>query len=53
MKLQKDLFTNERGLLDHFCKFWEIITAYLSTEPNLIGYEFINEPIGSSIYSDF
>lgn len=52
MKLQKDLFTNQRGLLDHLCKFWEIITAYLSDEPNLIGYEFINEPIGYDAYSN-
>lgn len=42
MKLQKDLFTNERGLLDHFAKFWEIVAAYMSEEPNLLGYEFIN-----------
>ena len=38
MKLQRDLFTNQRGLLDHLAKFWEIIAAYLSDEPNLIGY---------------
>ena len=42
MKLQKDLFTNQRGLLDHFARFWETVAAYLSAEPNLLGYEFIN-----------
>lgn len=38
MKLQKDLFTNQRGLLNHLVKFWEIVSAYMSTEPNLLGY---------------
>lgn len=52
MKLQRDLFSNERGLLDHLCKFWEVMAAYLSMEPNLIGYEFLNEPIGSDFYSN-
>lgn len=30
MKLQKDFFTNERGLLDHLGKAWEIVAAYLA-----------------------
>ena len=38
MKLQHDLWSNERGLLDHMVKAWEIVAAYLSSEPNLIGY---------------
>jgi hypothetical protein len=38
MKFQQDLFTNQRGLLDHLCKVWEIIAAYMSNEPNVIGY---------------
>jgi hypothetical protein len=38
MRLQKDFFTNQRGLLDHFTKFWEIVAAYMSEEPNLLGY---------------
>jgi hypothetical protein len=50
MKLQRDFFTNERGLLDHLGKVWEIVSAYLSNEPNLLGYEFINEPVGVNLY---
>jgi hypothetical protein len=42
MRLQKDLFTNQRGLLDHLCKMWEIVSAYMASEPNLLGYEFLN-----------
>ena len=50
MKLQRDLFTNQRGLLDHFAKFWQTIAAYMASEPNVLGYELINEPIGTDIY---
>lgn len=52
MKLQKDFFTNQRGLLDHLAKVWETVSAYLANEPNLLGYEFINEPAGANLYSN-
>lgn len=52
MKLQRDFFTNQRGLLDHLAAVWETVSAYLSNEPNLIGYEFINEPAGTNLYTD-
>ncbi len=38
--------------MDHFVKFWETIAAYMSEQPNLLGYEFINEPLGYDIYLD-
>jgi hypothetical protein len=38
MKLQRDLFTNQRGLLDHLAGVWQTVAAYLSNEPNLLGY---------------
>ena len=38
--------------MDHFVKFWETIAAYMSQEPNLLGYEFINEPLGYDVYLD-
>ena len=38
MKLQRDFFTNQRGLLDHLARVWETVAAYLSEEPNLLGY---------------
>lgn len=52
MRLQKDLFTNKNGLLDSFVKFWETVAAYMSEEPNLLGYEFINEPLGYDVYAN-
>lgn len=52
MQFQEDLFTNKRGLWDSFTNMWKIVASYMSREPNLLGYEFINEPIGSSFYKE-
>lgn len=29
---------------------WQRVAAYMSKEPNLLGYELLNEPIGSNVY---
>ncbi len=52
MKFQEDFFSNQRGLLDHFCKMWEIVATYMSNEPNVIGYDILNEPIGANAYKN-
>jgi len=31
---------------------WEIVATYMSNEPNLIGYEILNEPIGANAYKN-
>ena len=50
MRFQEDFFTNKRGLLDHFTKMWQVVAAYVGKEPNLLGYEILNEPIGANLY---
>ena len=30
-KLQRDLFANERGLLDHLAMMWETVAAYMAS----------------------
>lgn len=52
MQFQEDFFANKDGLLDHFSKMWEIVATYMSNEPNLIGYEILNEPIGANAYKN-
>lgn len=52
MKFQEDFFTNQNGLLDHFSKMWQIVASYMSNEPNMIGYEILNEPIGANAYKN-
>jgi aryl-phospho-beta-D-glucosidase BglC (GH1 family) len=29
---------------------WQRVASYIGKEPNLLGYEMINEPIGSNAY---
>jgi hypothetical protein len=31
---------------------WEIVATYMSNEPNIIGYEILNEPIGANAYKN-
>ena len=51
-KFQQDFFTNKRGLLDHYTKMWEQVAVYMTQEPNLLGYEILNEPIGANGYKN-
>lgn len=50
MKFQQDFFTNEHGLADSFAKMWVEVVKLMKDEPNVIGYEIINEPSGANIY---
>lgn len=52
MQFQYDLFTNQRGLWDSFTNMWRLVSSYMSREPNLLGYEIMNEPIGSNLYKE-
>lgn len=31
---------------------WEVVATYMSSEPNIIGYEILNEPIGANAYKN-
>lgn len=52
MKFQQDFFSNQGGLLDHFSKMWQIVASYMSDQPNVIGYDILNEPIGANAYKN-
>lgn len=45
-----DLFMNKRGIADSFAKSWGVVANFFKDEPNVIGYELINEPPGVSVY---
>ena len=51
-KFQEDFFTNERGLADEFAKMWQEVGRFMRYEPNLVGYEILNEPIGANFYKN-
>jgi endoglycosylceramidase len=52
MQFQQDFFTNKRGLLTHFANMWQTVASYMQDEPNLLGYELLNEPIGANAYKN-
>ncbi|EGR33243.1 hypothetical protein IMG5_057980 [Ichthyophthirius multifiliis] len=45
--------TNEDGIADSFAQMWGFVANFYKNETNVIGYEIINEPFGSSVYSVF
>ena len=50
MRFQEEFFTNKHGLLDSFSQMWQQVAAYMAREPNLLGYEIVNEPMGANFY---
>jgi endoglycosylceramidase len=38
------LYDNDRGILDRFGEFWQLIASRVKYLPNVLGYEVINEP---------
>lgn len=52
MRFQEDFFTNKRGLLDSFAQMWQRVAAYVGRQPNLLGYEIMNEPLGANLYKN-
>jgi len=46
------IFTLE-NIAEEFANFWAIVVTYFKDEPNVIGYEIINEPFGVSPYNHF
>jgi endoglycosylceramidase len=47
------LYDNVDGLRDSFGAFWKLSATYFKDEPNVIGYELLNEPWWGDIYADF
>jgi endoglycosylceramidase len=47
------LYTNTDGASDKFADFWEVVSKRFSANPNVIGYDPINEPWPANFYKDF
>lgn len=46
------LYTNKDGLQDKMFAFWTEVATRFSTNPNIIGYDILNEPWPANMYKD-
>jgi len=40
----KNFYTDVDGILESFTEFWKAVADFFKDEPNILGYEIINEP---------
>ena len=48
----EDLYTNKENLADSFAAFWRQVASQFKNEPNVIGYEILNEPFFANLYGN-
>ena len=46
----QNLYNNTGGLLDAWAEFWGKTAQAFKDEPNIIGYELINEPFAGDVF---
>ena len=46
------LYQNQDGLLDKMFAFWTEVTKRFKENPNVIGYDILNEPWPANMYKD-
>ena len=47
-----NLYQNKNGLRDKFLSYWDKVSATLSANPYVIGYDPINEPYVSDYFTN-
>lgn len=52
MTFAEDFIKNKRGMNDMFVEMWLKVVEYFKTEPNLIGYDILNEPASGNIWKN-
>ena len=45
MAVFEALYHNELGIRDKFLSFWDVVSKKFAANPNVIGFDPINEPI--------
>lgn len=51
-KAYQDIYDNKKGMLDDLVAFWSHSAARFEKNPNVIGYEIMNEPFAGDFYKD-
>lgn len=46
----QDFFKNKDGMLDKFIEMWLKVVDYFRDEPNVIGYDILNEPAAGNLW---
>lgn len=50
-ELFQAFYDNKNNILDQFGKFWQVVAKTFQNEPNVLGYELINEPFAGNFWT--
>lgn len=52
MGFSNDFFTNKNGMNDKFVQMWINVVSFFKSQPNVLGYDLLNEPSGANAWKD-
>jgi len=52
-ELFQNLYENKEHMQDHFIDYWKQVVTYFKDEPNVLGYELLNEPFAEESLIDY
>jgi endoglycosylceramidase len=45
-------FENKDGVQDKMMRYWEVVSGHFKDNPNIIGYDILNEPWVGNLHRD-
>ena len=49
----EQFWSNTNGIQDKFMDYWRVVARKFALNPNVIGYDIINEPFAANLQKDF